>query len=293
MELSTTTEKSSAAFTGDYKEIELQYDGSINTLWFFMHGDPRPSYTTTLLQELKHLYHTVKNNTSSCNPVDYLVVASGVPDIFSLGGDLAYFQRCIELQETDALRNYAYSCLDICYENTHNLDRDITTISLLQGTAYGGGFESALSCNVLIAEKGVKIGFPEILFNLFPGIGAYTYLARRVEPYFAEQMITSGNTYTSDELFERGVIDVLAEPGEGVQELNDYIKKHRHQRRGRIAMQKAHLRTYPVTLEELRDIGDIWVDAALSLTNKDLKVMERLICRQSKLPTKILVPHIT
>jgi DSF synthase len=58
------------------------------------------------------------------------------------------------------------------YENIIHLDRDVTTIALVQGDALGGGFETALSSNVLIAERSAKLGFPEILFNLFPGMGA-------------------------------------------------------------------------------------------------------------------------
>ena len=56
----------------------------------------------------------------------------------------------------------------------------MTTIALLEGDALGGGFESALSCDVVIAEKHVKAGFPEVLFNMFPGMGGLSFLSRRV-----------------------------------------------------------------------------------------------------------------
>ena len=94
----------------------------------------------------------------------------------------------------------------------------------MQGDALGGGFESALASNVVIAEKGVKMGLPEVLFNLFPGMGAYSLLSRRVGTARAEQMILSGRLYTSDELFEMGVVDILAEKGEGEVEVYKYIK---------------------------------------------------------------------
>ena len=48
-----------------------------------------------------------------------------------------------------------------------------TTISLVQGDALGGGFEAALCGDIIIAEKQARFGFPEVLFNLFPGMGAY------------------------------------------------------------------------------------------------------------------------
>jgi len=270
----------------------LHYDESLNALWFFMKGKPRPSFTTSLIQELTHLYKTIRTRQFDFSPINYVVVASGVPGVFNLGGDLAHFRRCVELQDKEALRAYAYASVALEYENISHFGQDITSIALMQGDAYGGGFEAALSCNVIVAEKGIKIGFPEILFNLFPGMGAYTYLARRVEPHFVEEMITSGQMYTSDELFERGIIDILAEPGEGEKELNSYIHKHRNQRHGHIAMQKARLRTYPVTLEELHDICDIWVDAALGLSDRDLKIMDRLVKRQSRLSMKTKITSI-
>ena len=91
----------------------------------------------------------------------------------------------------------------------------MTTISLIQGEALGGGFESALSSNVIIAERRARMGFPEILFNLFPGMGAYSLLSRRLGMKRAEDMIFSGRIYTAEELHEMGVVDLLVEDGTG------------------------------------------------------------------------------
>ena len=50
----------------------------------------------------------------------------------------------------------------------------------MQGECLGGGFEAALSSDVIVAEKSARFGFPEILFNLFPGMGAYSFLERKI-----------------------------------------------------------------------------------------------------------------
>ena len=68
----------------------------------------------------------------------------------------------------------------------------LTTITLVQGDALGGGFEAAISSNVVIAEKSAKFGLPEVLFNLIPGMGAYSFLVRRTSPDLAEKIIMSG-----------------------------------------------------------------------------------------------------
>lgn len=68
-----------------------------------------------------------------------------------------------------------------------HFDTDLTTVSLIQGDALGGGFEASLSSNLIIAERGVKMGLPEVIFNLFPGMGAYSILSRKVGAATAEK----------------------------------------------------------------------------------------------------------
>ncbi len=99
----------------------------------------------------------------------------------------------------------------------------MTTIALVKGNAMGGDMEAALSANVLVTEKLVKMGLPEVMFNIFPGMGAYQFLNRRLSPVAAEKMILSGKTYTAEDLYEMGVIDVLADEGKGEQAVKDYI----------------------------------------------------------------------
>jgi DSF synthase len=72
----------------------------------------------------------------------------------------------------------------------------LKTIALVQGDALGGGFECALSGNVLIAERGAKMGFPEILFNLFPGMGAMTCWGVGSATSKAEKIILSGKLFS-------------------------------------------------------------------------------------------------
>ena len=87
----------------------------------------------------------------------------------------------------------------------------------------GGGFETALSSDVVIAEKSARLGFPEILFNLFPGMGAYSLLERRVGMRVAEELILSGKMMPAYKLHEMGVVDVLAPNGQGESTVRKWI----------------------------------------------------------------------
>ena len=78
------------------------------------------------------------------------------------------------------------------------------SIALVQGDALGGGFEAALSCHTIVAEEGVQMGLPEVLFDLFPGMGAYSFLCKRIAPRMAEKLMLEGSVYTSEELLPHG-----------------------------------------------------------------------------------------
>ena len=136
--------------------------------------------------------------------------------MFNLGGDLALFLLLIRSRDRDALAHYARLCIDnIHAQIQHYQCPTLTTVSLVQGEALGGGFEMALCSDVLIAEESAMLGLPEILFNLFPGMGAYSLLARRATPRIAEELILSGKVLPAARLHEMGIVDVLAKDGEG------------------------------------------------------------------------------
>ena len=261
-------------------EAELDYDSRRQALWVYMKGEPVPCFTVNLLKELNQLLADVRDLNNKGRQIEYVVGASKTPGIYNLGGDLRLFRHCVETRDEDTLRAYAYASLDLGITCTNMLWQDVTTIALMEGNALGGGLEGALSCNVVIAEKRVRMGFPEILFNMFPGMGAYTYLRHRIHVSTIEKLLISGRNYTASEFYEMGLIDILAEDGCGHAAVDDFIDTHSKQRNGRIAIQKAKLMAEPITLEELRRITDLWVETALKLDDKSLRVMERLFKAQ-------------
>ena len=56
---------------------------------------------------------------------------------------------------------------------------------------------------------------PENMFGLFPGMGAYSLLSRRIGTGLAEEMILSGRMYTAEEMKDEGLVQIIVEPGEG------------------------------------------------------------------------------
>ena len=152
----------------------------------------------------------------------------------------------------------------------------------MQGDALGGGLELALSCHTIVAEEGVDMGLPEVLFGLFPGMGAYSFLCKRVTPQMAEKIILEGRIYTSDELFRLGVVDVLVPKGEGTAAVNDIIRQHQRTPHAYLALNAVRGIAQPVGYDELMGITEVWVDTALALGDKSLRTMDRIVRAQER-----------
>jgi len=251
-----------------------------------MEAKPRPCMSMSLLDDLKTLMKQLSsiygdpNSTTPALPFRHFILASRTPTVFNLGGDLKLFHDCIVRQDKHLLQQYAYKCIDLLYKNMNNFDLPITSISLIEGQALGGGFEMALSSDVIIAERSAVMGFPEILFNLFPGMGAFNLLTRRVSSSQAEQLILSGKTYTAEELFNLGIVDYLVDDKGGVEAVKSYIKENIASANTIRSIKKIRKIINPISLKQLYQIVDIWVEEALNLSKKDLTKMERLLYLQ-------------
>ncbi len=264
-------------------QLKTFYDGKNKAAWLLMKGLPRPSFTPELLDGISAYFDTIEREMveTSGEKYDYLISGSDVEGVFNLGGDLDLFCELIRQNDRDALLEYATKSIDLVYRNLTHLNSDLTTITLVQGDALGGGFESAISANVVIAERGVKMGLPEVLFNLFPGMGAFSILSRKIGYSAAEKMILSGSLYSSEQLFEMGVVDILADKGEGEIAVYKYIKTANRAFNTYKSMQRVKDICNQISYQELQDIVKVWTDAALQLSEKDLRMMSRLVRRQN------------
>lgn len=268
----------------ELEQLEVNFEPEIGALWTFMRPRGRPSYNLELLDDIHALQRgVVAKFADRPNELRYLIAGSHTRGVFSLGGDLDLFAASIRKQDRPALVAYGKSCVRVLHRFLNALDLPIITIGLAQGDALGGGFESLLSFNVRIAERGAKFGFPETKFGLFPGMGAYSLVSRRCGAAFAEEMMLSGQTYTAEQMKDAGLIHMVVESGQGIEAARDYMKRTERRHVGNRGIFKAGLAVNPVTLEELDRIVQIWADVCLNLSDRDLKVMQRLVAAQDRL----------
>ena len=169
--------------------------------------------------------------------------------------------------------------MDLVYNYNNSYDLDVFSTCVVQGNAFGGGFESALSGNYILAEQSAKFSFPEVIFGTFPGMGAYSFLTKRVGYKMAHEIINSNKTYSANDVMDLKIIDKVCEDGHGLSDISLMIKN-------------GELESYlndpflnicnRVSKQELLEVVDVRVDKAFTLSENNVKRMSKLASFQNR-----------
>jgi DSF synthase len=262
-----------AALYRPYKYVRLEWNHEFSMLTLRVAVKPIQCYSLAALGELQQIFNDISANPGM---VRHFVMASDVAGVFNFGGDLSLFVLLVRARDLESLRLYARRCIDLVWwwENAAHLG--VHTTALVQGDTLGGGLESALLHHTVIFERSAQAGFPEVLFNLFPGMGGWNLTIRRAGFAVANDMVLSGQIYTADQLHRRGLIEYVADDGAGEQLLEQVVRSMEPRFRGTMAALQARRIAAPITYESLQVIVDHWAVTAMSLTTRDMRLMERL-----------------
>src|SRR3546814_15871258 len=99
---------------------------------------------------------------------------------------------------------------------------------------------------------------PEIMFGLFPGMGAHALLSRKVGTAMADRLIVSNETYSAEEMYALGIVHQLAEPGDGLAACREFIRKSDRRHAGLVGSRRAMKLAWDLDLEELYRITELW-----------------------------------
>ncbi|ABC63454.1 crotonase/enoyl-CoA hydratase family protein [Erythrobacter litoralis] len=265
------------------RELDVLYDPDRQTLWTYMRPQGRPSFTPPMLGDFENWQRLIAANFGPDKvPLQFLVLASRAPGVFCYGGDLALFRQLIVDRNRDGLVRYGHRCCEILHRNINTLNVPMLTVGMVEGAALGGGFEALLSFDYIVAERSATFGLPEIMFGLFPGMGAHALLSRKIGSAMADRLIVSNKTYTAEEMYELGLVHHLAEDGGALEATRDFLKKSERRHAGLVAARRAMKVSWNLSLTELTRITELWADAALQLREQDLKLMDRLASAQER-----------
>lgn len=121
-----------------YKHINVTLDDKLDAVWCVMENHPQACFTPALLEEL---YQAQIQANNTARDYQFYILASASKSVFSLGGDLVLFQELIQKQDKQALYHYMKQSVDALFGLTMLPTRE--RIALVQGMAFGGGFEAA------------------------------------------------------------------------------------------------------------------------------------------------------
>lgn len=275
----------------NYDQVKTAFDSDYATLWTYLQQDDRlPNFNSEAINQLLAHHKDISETKGFLTRgeermnIRYSVLASKTEGVFNTGGHLALIKDLAEKKNRIALTDYGMrgtACIVNRVVDRHDID-SLITITLLQGQTLGAGLEAALTSDVVIAEKNTMVGLPEMMFNMFPGMGAVSMIGRKAGLKVVKEMIHSSKIYTAQEAYDMGLIDILVEEGEGVDAVYAWIKSNNKKAKGYAALNKALKRFDPITKDELTDITTEWVESAMNLDDRDFKIMARFIKGQEK-----------
>ncbi|WP_298310038.1 crotonase/enoyl-CoA hydratase family protein [uncultured Aquimarina sp.] len=273
----------------EFNCVSIEYFKEEELLIWKIRDTGMPNFCLQGLREFREFCTWVKKYFSHPDrPLKFIVSGSEHQGIYNMGGDLSYFLDSIKTEDVSKLRTYAHLCIDAIYNMYTSFGLPVITIALVEGNAYGGGFECALAHDFILAEEGVQFCLPENKFNLFPGMGAHSLLIRKLSKVDADMLIRSGDIYKAKYLQTLGLVENIAQKGTAILELYRFAKTIKE----RFNFEYHHIQCKkminPLSKNELLKITDLWVEACLNVKEFDLRKMEILSKAQSR---KVKITH--
>lgn len=175
---------------------------------------------TTMLSELERVADFVERGASSAKA---LVFHSSVDRGFSAGADLRELHagildrkgkgRAGKLRVAREVRSF----LDRIHHTYDVFDMaPLVTVGAIHGFCFGGGFELALTCDVLVADKSARFAFPELRLGIVPGFGGIPRLRRDVGNAVVRDLLLTGRSLNASRAHEVGLVSQVVARGEAL-----------------------------------------------------------------------------
>jgi enoyl-CoA hydratase/carnithine racemase len=150
-------------------------------------------------------------DTSAC------IFSSARPQGFSAGGDLRELYRGAIAVPARQRSAGARKFLKRIHAVGNAIDTaPFVTIAAVHGVCFGGGFELALMCDLIVADKMARFAFPELRLGFIPGFGGIPRLKRDASNAFARDLLFTGRTVNAARLHSCGIVSQLAGEGEAL-----------------------------------------------------------------------------
>lgn len=198
----------------DFKGENLSWELREGVLELELHRPPCNEMGTGMLAEVEKFVEALTANTSEARAV---VVYSSLAAGFSAGADLReLYQRMQEAPQEKWLAGER-AFLDRVHGVMNALDAaPVTTIAAVHGVVFGGGFELALACDLIVADKTARFCFPELRLGLIPGFGGIPRLKRDVGNAVVRDLLLTGRSLNATKAQAVGLVSQVVGEGEAL-----------------------------------------------------------------------------
>lgn len=159
----------------------------------------RPEKKNAINLEMARLVQTYLQQAEQDDAIRAIVL-TGHPEVFSAGMDIKAFRRGeLPVVEPEGFGGIVHAQLAKIL------------IAAVDGMAFGGGFEIALACDLIVANRSAQFSFPETGLGLIAAQGGCSRLPARISPYIALDWLLTGRTISAEEAWRHGAISRISE----------------------------------------------------------------------------------
>jgi enoyl-CoA hydratase/carnithine racemase len=146
-----------------------------------------------------------------------LIIHSELSSGFCAGADLReLYQRSQTMEKAQALLGVR-DFLERIHRVLNRIDASpLTTIAAVSGVTFGGGFELALVCDLIIADKMARFAFPELRLGLIPGFGGIPRLKRDLGNAIVRDLLLTGRSFNATKAQQIGLVSQVVSEGESL-----------------------------------------------------------------------------
>ncbi|MGA7292847.1 MAG: enoyl-CoA hydratase/isomerase family protein, partial [Terriglobales bacterium] len=179
-----------------------------------LHRDPCNEIGSLTLDELEKFAASLPELAEEAHA---LILYSTRKAGFSAGADLReLFQRSQEMEKAAAIRGVR-EFLERIHFVMNTLDAlPLTTIAAVHGVTFGGGFELALVCDIIVADRMARFCFPELRLGLIPGFGGIPRLKRDLGNAVVRDLLLTGRSFNVMKVQQIGLVSQIAAEGESL-----------------------------------------------------------------------------
>ena len=221
-----------------------------------LHLAPCNEIGTAMLADLERFLHALPELEQRAGA---LILYSSRKEGFSAGADLReLYEGSLRTSERERLAGVR-DFLTRIHGVLNALDASpLTTIAAVQGVCFGGGFELALACDLIVADKMARFAFPELRLGLIPGFGGIPRLRRDAGNGVVRDLLLTGRSINATKAQSTGLVSQVAGEGEALRVARATAAQTLKFDRATIAAAKRFAK--PIPLEELRREIDLFCE---------------------------------